>query len=51
MPNAQPLQVVETPEMRRRIKAIADREKVSQASVVRDILRAGIDQREQRSRP
>lgn len=44
-----PLQVVETPAMRDRIRAIAAREKISQAQVVRDILRAGIDAREARA--
>ena len=43
----QPLQVVATADMRTRIKAIADREGVSQASVIRDILDAGIERREQ----
>jgi hypothetical protein len=41
-----PLQVVETEEMRDRIKAVADREKISQAQVIRDILAAGIEARE-----
>lgn len=44
-----PLQVPETEEMRARIKAVADREKISQAQVVRDILAAGIEAREQAS--
>lgn len=44
-----PLQVVETEEMRARIKAISDAEKVSQAQVIRDILAAGIEAREQAS--
>lgn len=44
-----PLQVVETPEMRGRIKAIADREKISQAQVIREILAGGIDEREKLS--
>lgn len=44
-----PLQVVETEAMRNRIKAISDREKISQAQVIRDILAAGIDDREARS--
>lgn len=44
-----PLQVVETEEMRDRIKAIADREKISQAQVIRDILADGIEAREARS--
>lgn len=42
----QPLQVVETAETRARIVAIADREKVSQASVIRDIIAAGLAERE-----
>ena len=44
-----PLQVVETKAMRDRIIAIADREKVSQAQVIRDILAAGIVDRERQS--
>lgn len=43
-----PLQVVETKEMRDRIIAIAEREKVSQAQVIREILAAGIQERENR---
>lgn len=42
----QPLQVVETPETRDRIKAIADREGVSQAQVIREIIAAGLPERE-----
>lgn len=42
----QPLQVVETPQMRERITVIADREKISQAQVIREILARGIDERE-----
>jgi len=45
-----PLQVVETPEMRARIKAISDAEKISQAQVVRDMNEHGIEWREQLSR-
>lgn len=41
-----PLQVVETREMRDRIVAIAERENISQAAVIRDILAAGIEARE-----
>ncbi len=41
-----PTQVVETPEMKARIEAIADREGISYAQVVRDIVRFGIDWRE-----
>mgnify|MGYP003442690584 CR=1 FL=1 len=41
-----PLQVVETPEMRARIKAISDAEKISQAQVVRDMNEHGIQWRE-----
>lgn len=44
-----PLQVVETAEMRGRITAIADREDISQAQVIREILAAGIEAREQSS--
>lgn len=46
----QPLQVVETPEMRDRIVAIAKAEKISQAQVIREILAAGIGTREEQSR-
>lgn len=45
-----PLQVVETPEMRDRVKAIADAENISQAEVIRDILAHGISWREQVNR-
>lgn len=45
-----PLQVVETPEMRDRIKAISDAEGVSQAEVIRDMNRYAIEWREQQSR-
>ena len=45
-----PLQVVETEEMRDRIKRIADAERISQAQVIRDILADGISTREARSR-
>lgn len=41
-----PLQVVETRAMRDRIVAIAEREKISQAQVIRDILAEGIEARE-----
>lgn len=41
-----PLQVVETRETRDRIIAIADAEKISQAQVIRDIIAAGIAERE-----
>lgn len=41
-----PLQVVAEPELRERIEKIADDEDVSMASVIRDILWAGIDDRE-----
>lgn len=47
---SKPLQVVETPEMRGRIIAIAEAEKISQAEVCRDILAAGIAAREELSR-
>lgn len=41
-----PLQVVETKQMRDRIVAIAEREEISQAQVIREILAAGIEARE-----
>lgn len=44
-----PLQVVETPEMRDRVKLIADREGISQAEVLRDMNRYSIEWREQLS--
>lgn len=44
-----PIQVVETPLTRDRIVKIADREGISQAQVIREIIAAGIDSREQRS--
>lgn len=44
--SGKPLQVVETPEMRARIKAISDAEKISQAQVVRDMNAMAIDERE-----
>jgi len=43
------MQWVDTPEMKARVEAIAASEKVSKASVVRDIMTAGIHAREQRS--
>jgi hypothetical protein len=43
-----PLQVVAEPELRERIEKVADDEGVSMASVIRDILWAGIDDREQK---
>jgi hypothetical protein len=45
-----PLQVVETPEMRDRIKAIADAERISQAQVAREMHEHSIDWREELSR-
>ena len=45
----QPLQVSETPEMRDRIIAIADRENISQGQVIRDLIKAGIAARERKS--
>jgi hypothetical protein len=45
-----PLQVVETAEMRGRIVAISDAEKISQAQVIREILADGIAAREELSR-
>lgn len=44
-----PIPVVETPEMRARIKAIADREDISQAQVIRELIGAGIVERERQS--
>lgn len=44
-----PVQVVETSEMKARLSAIADREGVSFASVVRDCIRLAIDERERQS--
>lgn len=44
-----PLQVVETEEMRDRIVAIAEREEISQAQVIREILAEGIEAREAKS--
>jgi predicted DNA-binding protein len=41
-----PIQVVETEETRDRIKAIADREKISQAQVIRELVAAGLADRE-----
>lgn len=41
-----PIQVVETPLTRDRIVKIADREGISQAQVIREIIAAGIDARE-----
>ena len=42
----QPLQVVATEQMHERIKTIADREKISRAQVIREILEAGLPDRE-----
>ena len=44
----QPLQVNVTPEMSDRIAKIAESESVSRASVIRDIIEAGIEAREQK---
>lgn len=44
-----PIQVVETEQMRRRIKIIADREGISQAQVLREIHEYGIEWREAQS--
>lgn len=44
-----PLQVSETPDIRDRIRAIAVREGISQAQVVRDLIRAGLEDRERQS--
>lgn len=45
-----PLQVVDTPEMRTRIKAISDIEGISQAQVCRELHEAAIDEREEQSK-
>lgn len=45
----QPLQVVTRPDQRARIEAIAERDEVSMAEVVRDIIDLGIDEREART--
>jgi hypothetical protein len=45
-----PLQVVEEQEFRDRISAVADAEKISQAQVIRDLVRYGIQAREAQSR-
>lgn len=42
----QPLQVVETEEMRDRINTIAEAENISQAQVIRELIAAGIEARE-----
>lgn len=44
-----PLQVLDTPDMRARIKAISDREKISQAQVCRELHALGIEAREEQS--
>ena len=44
-----PLQVPVTPEVEERIAAIAKRERVSKASVARDIINDGLEAREKRS--
>lgn len=44
-----PLQVVETRDTRDRIVAIAEREKISQAQVIREIIDHGLKWREERS--
>lgn len=43
----QPLQVVETPETRARIIAIADKRGVSQAQVIRELIAYGLPRAEQ----
>lgn len=45
-----PIQVVETPEVRARIKLISDTEGVSQAEVIRDIIEHALPWREEVSR-
>jgi predicted DNA-binding protein len=42
----QPLQVVETEETRDRITAIAEAEEISQAQVIRELIHAGLEDRE-----
>ena len=44
-----PLQVPETDEVRARITAISDREKISQAQVIRELIAAGLEERERLS--
>lgn len=44
-----PIQVVETPETRDRIVVIAEREGISQAQVIREIIAAGLAAREEAS--
>lgn len=44
-----PLQVVETEEKRTRIKEIADREEISQAQVIRELIAYGLEWREELS--
>lgn len=44
-----PLQVSATAEQRARVKAIADRENISQAHVIRDLIDMALDEREARS--
>lgn len=46
-----PLQVVETQEMRDRVNAISEREKISQAQVIRDMNRHAIEWRENNPGP
>ena len=45
----QPLQVVETPEHRDRIAIISEREDISQAQVIRDLIEMGLEAREAQS--
>lgn len=44
-----PLQVVATSEMKQRVIAIADVEKISQAQVIREILEDGLPKREKKA--
>lgn len=44
-----PLQVHTTPKVRERIEKIAANEHISKASVVRDLIDAGLDERERQS--
>lgn len=44
-----PISVVETPEVRARIARIADREDLSQAEVIRQMIQMALDERERRS--
>ncbi len=47
--NGTPLQVVSTAEMKERIVAIAEVEKISQAQVIREIVETGLSRREKKA--